>query len=592
MALTSAGARGLSTSGDGLEIGLFLTLGTSAAEAVAAWHEANKLHGRICPETFHVDAAGTVLLDEPDETSPPLLAYLAPEQTGRLSRAEDARTDLYSLGVVLYELATGCPPFHGEDALELVHGHLARPPRRPSEVVGALAGTVEQILLRLLAKLPEERYQTASGVAADLERCRVSLRATGRIAAFKIGLRDQPDRLQVSQRLHGRKSELERLAGAVDAVVVEGRPRLICLAGEPGVGKSAMMSALGEFVAVAGGRLLAGEFAAGNQNVPHATFAEVTDQLVGQLLAESDERLAAWRLKLSAALGDDARVLVDLAPSWSLVLGDLPAVAELPAAETRQRVHRSVRRLIEAVTEPQHPLVLAFDDLQWADNASLELISQLLRHPDSRRLLVVGSYRSNEVGPDHPLTAIIAELREHGVAETVTLRPLSRTAIAAILNDTIHASRKQTLQLAEVVTSKTGGNPLFATQFLHSLNELGLLIFEQAGAGWVWDLDRVRHVPATDNVVDLVTARMSRLGPRLRRLLEAAALLGVSFDVGTVSAASGRDPNAVAEDLVQLLRTGLIVAVGGGLHVARSLTAEYRWSHDRVRQAARRPDRT
>ena len=249
-------------------------------------------------------------------------------------------------------------------------------------------------------------------------------------------------------------------------------------------------------------------------------------------------------------------------------------------------MHRSVRRLIQAVTDPQHPLVLAFDDLQWADNASLEMISQLLRHPDLRRLLVVGSCRSNEVGPDHPLTAIIAELREHGVAETVTLRPLPKTAIAAILADTIHASRKRTLQLAQVVTGKTGGNPLFATQFVHRLNELGLLTFDQAGLGWVWDLDRVRQVPAADNVVELVTARMSRLGPKLPRLLEAAAVLGVTFDLGTISEAIGREPNAVADDLVPVLRQGLIGAVSGGLHVARSVTAQYRWSHDRVRQAA------
>lgn len=504
------------------------------------------------------------------------LEYLSPELTGRVNRAVDRRSDLYSLGVVLYELLSGRLPLQAGDPLEWVHCHVARVPDSLHLHAPAVPEAVDRLVMRLLAKNPDDRYQSAAGVMADLDRCLGELRDTGKIDPFPLGERDVSDVFAVPQKLYGRTAERDVLHAALARVGATQRRGLAFVAGAAGIGKSSLVQALREPAAQARGAFVSGKFDGVARDVPYAPFAQAIGELVQQALAEPPGRLQEWRTQLRAAVGVNGAIICDLVPRAELLLGACPPVAELPLSEAERRVHRVVGDVLD-VFAAEHPVVLFVDDLQWADPATVQLIVDLDARESPARLLLVGAYRDDELDVAHPLTLALQELRASGAPPLeIELRPLDVAALQRLLDDTLHGPAVASRSLAALVRDKTGGTPYFVLQFLHTLHRRGRITLDLELGGWRWDRAEIAAEHVTDNVVDMLTQRLRRLPDETQALLTTAACLGDRCDLHTLAVASGREEHAVERELWDALRERLLVAREPG----------YRFSHDRVQQAA------
>lgn len=591
----------------GLELGRFLRLARAATEALAAVHARGVLHKDIKPHHFFSDAEEkrVVLIDfgiataVRKEEQQPLgldalegtLSYIAPEQTGRMNRAVDRRSDLYSLGVMLYELATGVLPFASADPLELVHCHIARLPRPPADVK-PMPRVVSDIILRLLQKVPEQRYQTATGLLADLVTCEATLGQTGHIEPFELGRHDHSSELCMPQKLYGRHADVARLGAALGRARA-GTAELVLISGGAGIGKSALVQELHKELALAG-HFVSGKFDQFNRTQPYSAVARAAGELVRAELAGSSEQLAAWKAELLAAVGQNGRVLVDIVPELELVIGLQPPVALLGPMEAQNRFESSFQRFMVASASAERPLVVFLDDLQWADSASLRLLSRILQNPEQRHLLVVASYRDNELTGAHPLSFFIDELTATIEVSRVRLEPLAASDVGELLADTFPVHAEPIAPLAEVVMKKTLGNPFFISQFLDTAYRDGLIRFDARESRWTWQLDAIERAAATANVVDLVLAKLQRLDADTQSIASLAACVGHRFDSRQLAAISGRTPGAVARALWQAVREGFVVPLGDEYRLvsheldasAHDLEVAYRFTHDRVQQAA------
>jgi PAS domain S-box-containing protein len=562
-----------------------LRLALRLARAVAGLHEAQVLHRDLCPRNLWVDAAGEMWFldlsratrwDEPERgggegTVPPGdLAYISPEQTGRMNRAVDLRSDLYSLGVILYRLFAGVLPFQAADPLEWVHAHLARTPAPLADPA------LSAIVLRLLAKPPEDRYQSARGLALDLSRCVAEWDAHGRIAPFAPGQNDVPARFQSPQKLYGRAAELEALWASFERVA-RGGTELALVAGYSGVGKSSLVHELRRRIPADSASFIAGKFDPLRGDIPYATLVAAFRELVSEILAGSEEEIAAWRQRLGAALGAGGQLIVDVIPEVELVIGAQPPVAALPPAEAQNRFRVVFAAFVGAVAQEGRPLVLFVDDLQWADPASLALLRALLVDGGVRHLLVLGAYRDNEVDAAHPLSALLDDLGRAGAAVTrVQLAPLAADRLAALIADGLHCLPSECADLTEIVHGKTAGNPFFAIQFLMELCDERLVAFDARAGRFRWDVAGIRRKRLADNVADLMIARLGRLPRPARALLERLASLGHRAEVALLALACG-DAEAELDGLLQVAaQAGLVVRIDGGCA----------FLHDRVREAA------
>ncbi len=567
-----------------------VALAASAARAVAAVHRHGLVHRGISPSAFVLgDQPGSVFITG-FETARPLragvtaapewdgtldgpLAYVSPEQTGRVNRAVDCRSDLYSLGAVLYELLTGSTPLTADDPLEWVHAHVARVPPTLRERVPNLPAAIDEIVMRLLAKDPEDRYQSAAGLVADLDRCVAELEDSGTIPPFLLGARDISDVLQVPQRLYGREQHLESLTAALDRVTSSGEAELALVAGPGGIGKSTLVQALRETVTRAGGVMISGSFGAQQRGVPYAPFAEAINELVQQSLALPPAQLQQHRERLQDRVGVHGAVITDLVPRAALVLGEMPPAPPIPFHETQARAHRVIGSFLDAHAQ-ERPVVLVLDDLQWADPATLQLVADLLDHARTRRILIVGTYRDDALSPEDPLTSLTLE---PGLARTtIQLQQLTIASVRQLLADTLGTTPQRVAELAVVVTEKTGGNPYYLMQFIDDLHRDGLISNDRSGGGWQWDSERAASAAVTDNVVDLMSGRLQALPDDTQRVLAVAAFLGSPFDRRSLAAATGHTERSVETDLWDAMRQRLVLARGDG----------YRFSHDRVEQAA------
>ncbi len=575
------------------EVARALELTLSVTSTLAELHRRGVIHKDIKPSNIIVTPSGeTRLIDfgtatlqrvEHVEAAPPsliegTLAYLSPEQTGRMNRAVDSRTDLYSLGVTLYELLTGSRPFQGADALEWFHAHMAQAPQPPRERVPGLPTALCGIVLKLLAKVAEERYQSAEGLKADLERCRDNL-PRGIDEDFPLGVHDFPSRFQLPQRLYGRDAEAQALLEGLERVSREARPELFVIRGYSGIGKSALVHELHKPVVRQRGFFLHGKFDQFRRDIPYATIAQAIRGLTQQLLASTDEELARWSQHLRDVWRGHGQVLVDVVPQLELVVGAQPFVPELPPAEARHRFNRVFRQFLGVFSTSEHPLVLFLDDLQWADLSSLQLIHHLLTHPETPPVLLIGAYRDNEVGPAHALFQTLAGLSHAGARlSELRLEPLSLEDVGQLVTDALPGAGPAVVApLATLARAKTDGNPFFLLQFMLTLHQDGLLVRTPEGR-WRWDAEAIRARGYSDNVVDFMAGKLRQLPRDTLYLLRLAACVGTAVAPSMLALLSGRSDAEVDVGLEPALREGLLTRARPEEH--------YRFLHDRIQQAA------
>ncbi len=517
------------------------------------------------------------------------LAYMSPEQTGRTSRSMDYRTDYYSLGATLYQLATGSLPFPTEDPVELVHSPIAREVVPAHDVDAAVPVVLSRIIGKLMAKAAEDRYQSAHGILHDLAVCERAL-AGEPAPGFEPGQKDASDRFAVPQKLYGRRREVAAVLETFRRVS-DGRSELLLIAGYSGVGKSALIQEVYEPITERRGYFAAGKFDQLQRNVPFSALVRALRDLVRQLLSESEERLSAWRHRLMEALGANGRVIVDVIPEVELVMGPQEPVPELPSAEAMNRFNLVFSSFIRVFCGGGRPLVLFLDDLQWADSATLELLRLMLTDEATENLLLIGAYRDNEVDALHPLTGAVERLRERGATiGRLQLLPLDLPDLRQLVADTLHRPVAEVERLAELVMAKTRGNPFFVMQFLEMLHREGLVT--RAAGRWEWDVARIEAAGITDNVVDLLVEKLRRLPEATQEALRLAACVGNRFDLETLAIVRRQDPAETYAALLPALEEGLVLPVSGleTLDPAEPLSPllirHYRFQHDRVQQSA------
>ncbi len=589
----------------------FLRLAVGIVRIVSRVHERNIIHKDINPanivwnpETCEVKlidfGISTELARETQAVLNPnvlegTLAYMSPEQTGRMNRPMDYRTDLYSLGISFYQLLTGRAPFETEDSMEMVHCHIARMPAPPHEVDPGIPEPLSHIVMKLISKMAEDRYKSAVGLGADLKQCLDSLEKEGRIDPFPIGRHDIADKFQVSQRLYGREEETGTLLSAFDKVS-SGGSALMLVAGYAGIGKSSLIEEIQKPIVKQRGYFISGKFDQYRQDLPYASLIQAFRQLVRYLLTESDEQIRRWKANLLSKLGENGRIIIDVIPELELITGPQPRVLELSGVEGRRRFNDLFERFLSVFCTREHPLVLFLDDLQWADPASLTLIEALMTLREEHYLLIVGAYRDNEVSPSHPLMLTLDAIGAKKKFETITLGPLSPENTHRLVADTLDGSLERTEELAGLVHKKTLGNPFFLTQLLTSMYDNRLLDFSLEERRWVWDIDGIKVLPGSDNVADLMVSKINKLPAETRELLMLGACLGNRFDLGTLSVIGGKTPSETAGGLWRAVREELIVPLDGSYGYIQWTEGEeatavppdagYRFFHDRVHEAA------
>jgi len=586
----------------------FLTIAIATTKILGEIHRRDVIHKDINPSNIVLNnqtqelkiidfGISTVLNHENPVIKNPnvlegTLAYISPEQTGRMNRAIDYRTDFYSLGATFYELLTHQLPCDYADAIEVVHCHIAKQVVPPHEINSEIPQAVSKIVMKLLAKTAEERYQSAWGIVADLEECLEQLQTKGSIDDFPIAQKDISDKFQIPQKLYGREQEVETLLAAFDRVS-SGATEIMLVSGYSGIGKSALVQEVYKPITKARGYFIAGKFDQFQRNIPYSAIVKAFQSLVKQLLTESETQLNAWKEKLLAAFGDNGQIIIDVIPEIELIVGKQPPVQELGATEAQNRFNLVFQKFIRVFCSVEHPLVIFLDDLQWADSATLKLLQVMMADDETKYLFLIGAYRDNEVSPTHPLIMTLEALQNQGATiNHITLTPLDIEHITNLIADTVRRDRGSVTLLAELVVGKTQGNPFFVNQFLKSLYEEKLLNFNFLQRSWDWNISEIEAVGITDNVVELMVGKLRKMPESTQQILQLAACVGNTFDLNTLSVVHEKSPVETFEELLPAIQDGLILATSelgvteeeiGQSHL---IITTYKFLHDRVQQTA------
>ncbi|MBW4636411.1 MAG: AAA family ATPase [Iphinoe sp. HA4291-MV1] len=602
----------------------FLTISIKIAQSLGAIHRSNIIHKDINPSNivYNPETGQLKIIDFGISTFLPrenpiiynpthlegTISYISPEQTGRMNRVIDYRTDFYSLGVTFYELLTHQLPFKTSDPMELVHCHIAKQPVPPHEISDEIPKTVSNIVMKLLAKTAEERYQSAWRLKADLEACLHQLQTNGQISNLPIAHQDISDKFQILQKLYGREEEVTQLLTTFERVS-QGTTEMLLITGYSGSGKSALVNEIHKPIVRQRGYFISGKFDQFKRTIPYASVILAFQELVRQLLTESEEQIQTWKQNLLEALGNNAQVIIDVIPEVELIIGKQPPVLQLGSVESQNRFNLVFQQFIGVFTKKEHPLVIFLDDLQWADSASLNLIQLLMTNPDSQYLLMIGAYRDNEVSATHPWMLTLERIQEV-VARVgkITLQPLNIDQVNQLIADTLSCSTEKSKLLAELVFNKTNGNPFFLTQLLQSLYKNNLLSFDYENSCWYWDIEQIEAVGIMANVVDLMINKIEKLNDNTQNILKLAACIGNQFELNILSVVSTKSLSDTAIELLPALQEGLIVPLSNTYNIpivwnnqAKSVgnsetsplfipnfssAIPYKFLHDRVQQAA------
>ncbi|MEH2193494.1 MAG: AAA family ATPase [Nostoc sp.] len=525
------------------------------------------------------------------------LAYLSPEQTGRMNRGIDYRSDFYAFGVTLYELLTGQLPFQSNDPMELVHCHLAKIPLAPHSINPEIPAIASEIVLKLMAKNAEDRYQSALGLKYDLECCLNQWKATGRIETFVLGQRDMCDRFIIPEKLYGRETEVATLLKAFERVA-NGSSEMMLVAGFSGIGKTAAINEVHKPIVRQRGYFIKGKYDQFQRNIPFSAFMQAFRDLMAQLLSESNVQLAEWKAKILAAVGENGQAIVDVIPELERIIGQQPPVPELSGSAAQNRFNLLFQKFIQVFTTPEHPLVMFLDDLQWADSASLNLLQLLMSEANSGYLLILGAYRDNEVFPAHPLMLTLEQIQQaQATVNTITLEPLVEITVNQLVADTLSCPNELAQPLTELVYQKTKGNPFFTTQFLKALHEEGCIQFQPELSYWQCNLASVRQLALTDGVVEFMALQLQKLPVDTQEILKLAACIGNQFDLKTLAMVSEASLVDIATNLWIALQEELILPISETYKFFQSNNSDniepgteiivlYKFLHDRVQQAA------
>ncbi|MBP0018013.1 MAG: AAA family ATPase [Cyanobacteria bacterium SBLK] len=579
----------------------FLAIAIAIAESLAQIHAQNIIHKDINPANLIVNPQTQELKiidfgistqlnrENPTLKNPNVLegtlAYISPEQTGRMNRGLDYRTDFYSLGVTFYELLTGKRPFATEEPLELAHCHIAKTPRSPAEIKLSIPAIISQIVMKLMAKNAEDRYQSAYGLKVDLETCQQQLEKQGQIDFFALGRQDISERFHIPQKLYGREAEIATLLAAFERVAQTGNVELMLVSGYSGIGKSALVQELYKPITARRGYFIAGKFDQFQRNIPYSAIVSAFRGLMEQLLGENESKLQVWRNKLLQALGNNGQIIIDVIPEVELIIGKQPPVPVLGANETQNRFNLVIGNFIRVFCSQEHPLTLFLDDLQWSDLVTLKLMERLLIESQTRYLLLLGTYRDNEVSKSHPLMLALEKLRQKNAAiNQITLLRLSIEEILCLVGDTLQQTPENSGDLAELIEQKTGGNPFFVNKFLQALHDEKLVTFCPKKRGWQWNIERIEAREFTDNVVELMLDELKKLPQSSQNILSLAACLGAKFNLKLLT--------WIEKDFPQKIFASLKIALDRHLIFPLSeldenlLIQSYQFAHDRIQQAA------
>ena len=585
-----------------------LKVAVSLAGILEEVHRQGILHKMINPLNIFVDpASGTVKLTGfglatrlPRENlttlSPQLtgetLPYISPEQTGRMNRPLDYRSDFYSLGATLYELFTGRVPFQSRQAMEIIHAHIARQPISPDKMAPQVPKTFSNMVMKLMAKRAEARYQSHSGLTADLLACVEQLENHGSLSDFPLGRHDVPKELQIAPGLYGRKNEIAALEDALERVS-QGATEMVLVSGPAGVGKTALVGEIHQSVAQKNGYLISGKFDQLRHNIPYSALIQALRGLIREVSAEGKSGMERWKSRIRAALGPNGQLITRVIPELEQVIGPQPPLPDMGALETRNRFTAVLLEFIDLFCEKTHPLVIFLDDLQWVDADTLKLVERIAQHPERKPLLFLGAYRDNEVEAGHRLMISSEVIKKSGLpVQIIPLKPLNRENISQLLVHTCHSHPEEAKPLAELLMRKTGGNPFFVGQFLTVLSEKELIRYSPEEKRWTWELAAIEFLAVTGNVVDLLIDRLHRFSPETRRLLSLAACIGNTFDLESLERISGEGSGEIYENLLPALENGLILGFSQAPQLdnptagASAESGSYKFLHDRVQQAA------
>ena len=602
LVLADVGGAPLTTHlGRAMGVHRFLDLAVPISAALATLHESNLLHNNLSPDNI-------VLLDHGDRAMlngfhqaahvpfgssdiaggmfEGALAYLSPEQTGRMNRGVDYRSDLYALGVAFYAMLVGTAPFAADDLLGWAYCHIARSPRPLTEVAPHVPEALGERIMRLLRKDADERYQSTAALHEDLLACRTAWQQSQRLPDLSARWHDVSDRFSVPQRLYGRTQEVNTLLDAFTRVSDNGTPEVVVVGGYSGIGKSALVNELQIPIVRAHGHFVSGKFDQYKRDMPFATLAQALTDRVAQMLTESESRLGFWRERLGAALGTQGRVITDLIPTLEWVMGPQPELSDLGPAETQNRFNIVFVNFVRALTDKTQPLVLFLDDMQWADGATLAMLNMLLTVPDIRHLLLIVAYRDNEVHASHAFAVALDGLRKRGVPiRNITLEALPLDSVCRWVADTLHTQNDAALPLAQLIVGKTQGNPFFVREFLKTLYQEKLIEYQRDTRAWRWDTQRIAAHGISENVVELMVRRITNLPEALQNVLKQAACMGSQFNANVLAVVAQYREDALELLLQDAVDVGVVSTVHTQ-HTQHVTAPVYRFQHDRIQQAA------